>query len=203
MYRFIGLLVLLGLAGLGLAQTASHTVTVYIPSVLSVSLDATDFLFNFGSSATGSVTVGGTPYPKAGESAYTAFLDSGDPSQVFAPTRVSLLSGTGDYATLTVRSNRAQWTVSVYASSGSLDAPLNNARIKVYAEKIRGKGDSLTSSPTPLPLTGSLDIIRATGSGQGKSEYKVYNLLELQLSDEIPSSGYSSSVTLTYTIASP
>ena len=129
MYRFIGLLVLLGLAGLGLAQTASHTVTVYIPSVLSVSLDATDFLFNFGSSATGSVTVGGTPYPKAGYSAYTAFLDSGDPSQVFAPTYVSLPpSGTGDYATLTVRSNRAQWTVSVNAGSGSLAAPVDGER---------------------------------------------------------------------------
>ena len=88
-------------------------------------------------------------------------------------------------------------------ASGSLAAPLDNTRIKVYAEKISGKGSSLTPTPTSLPLTGNLPIIQATASGQGKSQYKVYNLLELQLSDDIPLSGYNSTVTLTYTIASP
>ncbi|MER3451867.1 MAG: hypothetical protein C4300_07545, partial [Thermus sp.] len=85
-----GITLVLALFGLALVQAASHTVTVNVPSVLSVSLDATDFLFDFGSNATGSVTVGGTPYSRAGQSAYNAFLDANTSSQVFAPSRVSL-----------------------------------------------------------------------------------------------------------------
>ena len=197
-----GITLVLALFGLALVQAASHTVTVNVPSVLSVSLDATDFLFDFGSSATGNVTVGGTPYSRAGQSAYNAFLDANTSSQVFAPSSVSLGGGTGDFATLTVRSNRAKWTVSVSAS-GSLAPPLDNTRLQVYAEKISGAGSSLTTNPTPLPTTGSLNIIQATASGQGKSLFKVYNLLELRLSDDIPLEGYSSQITLTYTIASP
>ncbi|MER3557629.1 MAG: hypothetical protein C4302_07265 [Thermus sp.] len=206
-----GITLVLALFGLALAQTPprSHTVTVNVPSVLSVSLDAADldFLFDFSSNATDRVTVGGTPYSRAGQSAYNAFLDANTSSQVFAPSRVSLGNlggGTGDFATLTVRSNRAKWTVSVSAS-GSLEPPLDNTRLQVYAEKISGAGSSLTTNPTPLPTTGSLNIIQATASGQGKSSFKVYNLLELRLSDDIPLSvsGYSSQITLTYTIGSP
>jgi hypothetical protein len=46
------------LASLRLAQTAdNHTVTVRIPSVLQLTLDATDYLFDFGdASASGTVT---------------------------------------------------------------------------------------------------------------------------------------------------
>ena len=199
-----GITLVLALFGLALAQTPprSHTVTVNVPSVLSVSLDAQDFLFDFGSNATGSVTVRDTSYSRAGQSAYNAFLDANTSSQVFAPSRVSNLGGgTGDFATLTVRSNRAKWTVSVSAS-GSLAPPLDNTRLQVYAEKISGAGSSLTTNPTPLPTTGSLNIIQATASGQGKSLFKVYNLLELRLSDDIPD-GYSKQITLTYTIGSP
>jgi hypothetical protein len=61
------------LASLSLAQTVSHTVTVNIPSVLQLTLDATDYLFDFAdTSLSGSetVTVGGTPYTKASQAAY-------------------------------------------------------------------------------------------------------------------------------------
>ncbi len=96
------------LASLNLAQTASPTVTVNIPSVLQLTLDATDYLFNFGyASASRTVTVGGTPYTKASWAAYENFLNTAAGTQDFAPTA---LTGTGgnDYGTVTVRTNRAQ-----------------------------------------------------------------------------------------------
>lgn len=82
-------------AGLALAQTVSstdsHTVTVIIPPVLQLTLDATDYRFDFGDTGltgTETVTVGGTPYTKASLAAYYAFLDSGTATQDFAPTQV-------------------------------------------------------------------------------------------------------------------
>jgi len=200
---FRSTIVLLALAGSALAQ--QHTVSVNIPSVLSVSIDATNVLFDFSASpATSSLTVGGTSYPRAALDNYTAFLDSGAASRVFAATNVSLGAGSADWVTLTVRSNRAQWTVSVAPATGSaLAAPLSNSRVRVYSEKITGAGASQTATPTALPATGGLPLAQATTAGQGKSRYKVYHLLEMNLSDDIPLSGYSSSVTLVYTIASP
>jgi hypothetical protein len=99
------------LASLSLAATADdHTVTVNIPSILQLSLDATDYLFDFGDTSldgTETVTVGGTPYTKASQAAYLTFLDTATGTQDFAPTS---LTGTGgaDYGTVTVRTNRAQ-----------------------------------------------------------------------------------------------
>lgn len=208
MKRFTYALAFLALAGLGIAQTpASHTVTVNVPSVLQVSVDAVDVLFDFSDPNLGTqtLTVGSTQYPRASYDNYTAFLDSGNTSQVFAPTRVDLIGGsTADFVTLTVLSNRAQWTVSVAPASGSaLAAPLDNTRIQVFAEKISGKGNALTQTPASLPSTGSVDLAQATLGGQGKSRYKVYHLLQTDLSDDIPISGYTGTVTLVYTIASP
>lgn len=206
MNRFIGALAFLGLVGLGFAQT-QHTVTVNVPSVLQVSIDAQDVLFDFSSDlGSQTLTVGGTAYPRASYNNYVAFLDAGNSYQVFAPTLVSLGgNSTADWVTLTVRSNRAQWTASVDAASGSaLAAPLDNTRIQVYAEKVSGAGTSQTGAPTPLPsTTGSVPLAKAVSYGQGKSVYKVYHLLRLDLSDDIPESWYTDTVTLVYTVASP
>lgn len=205
MNRSIGALAFLGLVGLGFAQT-QHTVTVNVPSVLQVSIDAQNVLFDFSSSPQSqALTVGGTAYPRASYNNYVAFLDANAPSQVFAPTLVSLGgSSTADWVTLTVRSNRAQWTASVAPASGSaLAAPLDNTRIQVYAEKLSGAGTSQTSTPTPLPSTGGVPLAKSTSGGQGKSVYKVYHLLQMNLSDDIPLSGYTGTVTLVYTVVSP
>jgi hypothetical protein len=197
----LGLLVVLGLASLGLAQTTDdHTVTVQIPSVLTLSLDAIDYLFDFAdNTAAGTVTVGSNSYPRAGLSNYDSFLDAASGLQDFAPTSVK---GTGgaDYGTLTVRSNRAQWTVSLTVT-GALPAPLSNGRVKVFAEKVSGKGSSSTSTPTSI--TGVTTLISATSNGQGKSVYKVYYLVTLDPADNIPLSGYNQNITVNYTLTSP
>lgn len=191
------------LAGLALAQTTdNHTVTVNIPSILSLQIDATDVLFDFGDtslSGTETVSVGGTPYTKASLAAYNTFIDVGTGTQTFAPT--SLTGATNDWLTATVRTNRAQWTVSISSITGMLPAPLSNSRLQVFAEKVSGKGSSWTAVPTTLsaPLT----LFSAGGNGQGKSVYKLYYLLQLDINDDIPTSGYSGSITVSYTLTSP
>lgn len=68
MRKLIGLGILsVLLSGLALAQTNtdSHTATVKVPPVLTLSLDATDFLFDFTASGSGSLTVGPNSYPQA------------------------------------------------------------------------------------------------------------------------------------------
>lgn len=191
-------------AGLALAQaTDNHTVTVNIPSVLQLAIDATDFAFNFGdTSLNGSetVTVGGTSYTKASLAAYTAFLDGASTTQDFAPTSVT---GTGgnDYATATVRTNRGQWTVKIDAIAGTLPPPLSNGRLKVFAQKVSGKGTSATSSPTPLAA--NTPLFSAASSGPGKSVYRIYYLITMDQNDDIPLSGYSGSITVNYLLTSP
>ncbi|AFV76038.1 hypothetical protein YIM1640_19630 [Thermus oshimai] len=200
-YRLLALLALLGSSAL--AQTTdSHTVTVNIPSVLQLTLDATDYLFDFADATlTGSetVNVGGTPYTKASQAAYYAFLDTATGTQDFAPTSVN---GTGgaDYGTVTVRSNRAQWTVSV-ASVGALPSPLSTARLKVYAEKVSGKGASWTGVPSTL--TSGMTLFNAGSGGQGRSVYRLYYLLTMDINDDIPLTGYNHTITVDLQIASP
>lgn len=204
MRKLVALMALL--AGLALAQTTdSHTVTVNIPSVLSLQIDATDFLFDFSdASLTGSetVTVNGTPYTKASLAAYDAFIDTATGTQTFAPTSVA---GTGgnDYATATVRTNRAQWTVNISSIGGSLAGPLSNSRVSVFAEKVSGKGASWTSVPTPITAASPLTLFNAGSGGQGKSVYKIYYLLQMDINDDIPLAGYSSQITINYTLTSP
>ncbi|WP_038057159.1 hypothetical protein [Thermus amyloliquefaciens] len=204
MRKLVALMALL--AGLALAQTTdNHTVTVNIPSILSLQIDATDFLFDFGDqnlNGTETVTVNGTPYTKASLAAYDNFIDNATGTQLFAPTSVT---GTGgnDWATATVRSNRAQWTVAITSIGGTLAAPLNNGRVKVFAEKVSGKGASWTSVPTPVNASSPLTLFNAGSGGQGKSTYKLYYLLEMDINDDISMAGYSGQITLNYTLTSP
>ena len=192
------------LASLSLAQTAdSHTVTVNIPSVLQLTLDATDYLFNFGDTSltgTETVTVGGTPYTKASQAAYYAFLDTASGAQDFAPTS---LTGTGgaDYGTVTVRTNRAQWTVKIDSISGSLT--LGNGRVKVFAEKVSGKGASWTTTPTPITAASPLTLFNAGSGGQGRSVYRLYYLFTMDINDDIPLAGINEQITVNLFLTSP
>lgn len=191
------------LASLSLAQTTdSHTVTVNIPSVLQLTLDVEDYLFNFADTSltgTETVTVGGTPYTKASQAAYYAFLDAATSTQDFAPTS---LTGTGgaDYGTVTVRTNRAQWTVKIDSVSGTLT--LGNGRVKVFAEKVSGKGASWTTTPTPI--TAPLTLFNAGSGGQGRSVYRLYYLFTMDINDDIPLSGINNQqITVNLLLTSP
>ncbi|WP_105318556.1 hypothetical protein [Thermus tenuipuniceus] len=199
MRKLVALMVFL--AGLGLAQTTdSHTITVNIPSILSLQIDATDFLFDFSSNATGTVTVNGTPYTKASSTAYDTFIDNATGSETFAPSSVAGAGG-NDFATAVVRTNRGQWTVNISSIGGTLPAPLDNTRVKVFAEKVSGKGASWTNVLTTLgaPMT----LFNAGSGGQGRSVYRIYYLLEMNISDDIPSGGYNYQITINYTLTSP
>ncbi|ULR41256.1 hypothetical protein [Thermus sp. NEB1569] len=202
MRKPFGLWALLALlSGLALAQnTDSHTVTVKIPPVLQLSLDATDYLFDFTDATlqgTETVTVGNIPYTKASLAAYLNFLDSGGPTQDFAPT--SLGGTTNAYGTVTVLTNRGQWTVKIDSIGGTLT--LGNDRVKVFAEKVSGKGSSLTPSPTPI--ASDLPLFGAGSVGQGKSVYKLYYLFTMDISDDIPLAGLNESITLNLLLSSP
>jgi hypothetical protein len=191
------------LASLSLAQTTdSHTVTVNIPSVLQLELNASDYKFDFADNnltGTETVTVGGTPYTKASWAAYENFLNAATGTQDFAPTS---LTGTGgaDYGTVTVLTNRAQWTVKIDSISGSLT--LGNGRVKVFAEKVSGKGSSQTSTPTSIAA--NLALAKATSGGQGKSTYKLYYLFTMDINDDIPLSGINNQqITVNLLLTSP
>ena len=192
------------LAGLALAQTTdSHTVTVKIPSILQLTLDATDYLFDFTDTTldgSETVTVNSTAYTKASLAAYNTFIDTATGTQDFAPTSVAGMSG-ADYGTVTVRTNRAQWTVKINSISGTLT--LGNDRVKVFAEKVSGKGASWTTTPTPITAASPLTLFNAGSGGQGKSEYKLYYLFEMDISDDIPLSGISQYITINLLLTSP
>jgi hypothetical protein len=193
------------LASLSLAQTTDyHTVTVKIPSVLQLDLNATDYKFDFtDNSLTGTetVTVGGTNYTKASWAAYDNFLNTASGTQDFAPTA---LTGTGgaDYGTVTVFTNRAQWTVKISSVSGTLT--LGNSRVKVFAERVSGKGTSSTSTPTPITAASPLTLFSASSNGQGKSTYKLYYLFTMNINDDIPLAGIDNeSITINLLLTSP
>ena len=190
------------LASLSLAATTDdHTVTVRIPSVLQLTLDATDYLFDFDdASASGTVTIGGTPYTKASWAAYENFLNTATGTQDFAPTA---LTGTGgaDYGTVTVLTNRAQWTVKISSISGTLT--LGNGRVKVFAEKVSGKGASWTTTPTPITAASPLTLFSAGSNGQGRSVYRLYYLFTMDINDDIPLSGISEYITIYLLLTSP
>jgi hypothetical protein len=182
--------------------TRPHTVTVNIPSVLRLTLDASDYLFDFGNtSASGTVTIGGTDYPKASWAAYENFLNTATGTRDFAPTS---LTGTGgaDYGTVTVLTNRAQWTVKI---SSITDGPLTlgNGRVKVFAEKVSGKGASWTTTPTPITAASPLTLFSASSNGQGRSEYRLYYLFTMDINDDIPLSGINESITVNLLLTSP
>jgi hypothetical protein len=199
--KLIALMALL--ASLSLAQsTDSHTVTVNIPSVLQLTLDATDYKFDFNdSSASGTVTIGSNSYTKASWAAYENFLNTATGTQNFAPTS---LTGTGgaDYGTVTVLTNHAQWTVKISSISGTLT--LGNDRVKVFAEKVSGKGASWTTTPTPITAASPLTLFNAGSGGQGKSVYKLYYLFTMDITDDIPLSGINNQqITVNLLLTSP
>jgi hypothetical protein len=193
------------LASLSLAATTDdHTVTVNIPSVLQLDLNASDYLFDFADNSltgTETVNVGGTPYTKASWAAYESFLNAASGAQDFAPTA---LTGTGgaDYGTVTVLTNRAQWTVKIDSISGTLT--LGNGRVKVFAEKVSGKGASWTTTPTPITAASPLTLFSASSNGQGKSTYKLYYLFTMDINDDIPLSGINNQqITVNLLLTSP
>ena len=196
------------LASLSLAQTPpyadSHTVTVNIPSVLQLSLDASDYLFDFTDpTLTGSetVTVNSVAYTKASRAAYDTFIDTATGTQDFAPTSIKDAANP-DYGTVIVRTNRAQWTVKIDSISGSLT--LGNGRVKVFAEKVSGKGASWTTTPTPITAASPLTLFNASSNGQGKSTYKLYYLFTMDINDDIPLSGIDNqSITINLLLTSP
>ena len=195
------------LAGLALAQTTnpwedSHTVTVNIPKILKLTLDATDYVFDFASTtASGTVTVGSTAYPRASLTNYENFLAGAltPPDSYFAPSTV--VGGTGDaYGTLEIVTNQAAWTVKIQ-SIGDDPLTLGNDRVKVFAEKASGKGTSQTSAPTPIAA--NLVLAQETSGGQGKSVYRLYYLFEMDVNDDIPDAGLNESIAITLVLTAP
>jgi len=197
------------LAGLALAQTTDptrdeHTVTVNIPPILRLSLDATQYLFDFTvGDVDDPVQNNSLGFPKASQAAYGAFLDDeSKTTQLFAPT--SIAGTSNDYGTLRINTNQAQWVVKIDTITGGLATPLANDRLKVHAVKDTGKGLSLTGSPGNKNLAANTAIIEATSNGQGRSVYKLYYLLEMNINDAFPSgSDYSSTITVELLLTTP
>jgi len=177
---------------------------VNIPSVLQLTLDAEDYLFDFDDPSldgTETVTVGGNNYTKASWAAYENFLNTATGTRHFAPTSVTDVDGNdlGGHGTVTVLTNHARWTVKIYSISGTLT--LGNDRVKVFAEYVSGKGASWTTTPTPI--TAPLTLFNAGGGGQGKSEYKLYYLFTMNINDDIPPSGINEYITIYLLLTSP
>ena len=191
------------LAGLSLAQstdnTDNHNVTVNIPQVLKLTLDATNYVFNFGSSASGTVTVGSTAYPRASLINYQAFLAGSVNPQEFAPSAV--VGGTADeYGTLEIVTNQAAWTVMIQ-SIGTPPLTLGNSRVKVFAAYGSGNGTSQTNAPTSIAA--NLALAKATSDGRGKSVYRLYYFFEMNVNDDIPATGLNESIAITLVLTAP
>jgi hypothetical protein len=193
------------LASLSLAQTPtntdSHTITVKVPPVFQLSLDATEYLFDFTVGT--SVANNSLGFPKATKAAYEAFLDNASKTtQLFAPT--SIAGTSNDYGTLRINTNQAQWVVKIDTITGGLATPLSNNRLKVHAVQDTGKGSSLTGGPGDKDLAADTAIIQATSNGQGRSVYKLYYLLEMNINDAFPNdSDYSSTITVNLLLTTP
>lgn len=186
------------LSGLALAQ--SHTVTVKVPPVLTLSLDASDFLFDFTASGTGSLTVGQNTYPQATNPNYLTFLDTAT-TQLFAPTSVAG-AGSNLFGTLSVRTNQAAWTVKVNAITGTLSAPLANNRVNVFLVQTGGPTVS-TLVGTPTPIAPNLTLAQITAGGAGKSTFKLYYLLQMNAADAFPTTTYNGQITVSYLATAP
>jgi hypothetical protein len=193
------------LASLSLAQTPpntkSHTITVKVPPVLRLSLDATEYLFDFTVGT--SVANNSLGFPKATKAAYEAFLDDeSKTTQLFAPT--SIAGTSNDYGTLRINTNQAQWVVKIDTITGNLATPLSNNRLKVHAVKDTGNGSSLTGGPGSMALAANTAIVEATSNGQGRSVYKLYYLLEMNINDAFPNGpDYSSTITVKLLLTTP
>jgi hypothetical protein len=177
---------------------------VKVPPVLRLSLDATEYLFDFTvGDSDDPVEYNSLNFPKATKAAYGVFLDDESKTeQLFAPT--SIAGTSNDYGTLRINTNQAQWVVKIDTITGSLATPLSNNRLKVHAVKDTGGGSSLTVGPGSKDLAADTAIIEATSNGQGRSVYKLYYLLEMNINDAFPSgSDYSSTITVELLLTTP
>jgi len=203
MRKLIGTLVLSALfSGLALAQSssASHTVTVKVPPVLALSLNATDFLFDFTVQGTGSLTVGGDTYPLATEPNYLDFLDTAT-TQLFAPTSVA--GAGGDlFGTLSVRTNQGGWTLKLSSITGTLSAPLANNRVHVFLVKAGGPAVTIPVG-TPTPIAQNLTLAQISTGGEGKRTFNLYYLLQMDAADAFPTTTYNGQITVSYLATAP
>jgi hypothetical protein len=174
---------------------------VKVPPVLRLLLDATEYLFDFTVGT--SVANNSLGFPKATKAAYEAFLDDeSKTTQLFAPT--SIAGTSNDYGTLRINTNQAQWVVKIDTITGNLATPLSNNRLKVHAVKDTGNGSSLTGGPGSMALAANTAIVEATSNGQGRSVYKLYYLLEMNINDAFPNGpDYSSTITVKLLLTTP
>jgi len=189
------------LASLSLAQsTASPTVTVNIPQFLKLTLNAGDYVFNFGSNASGTVSVNNTDYPRASLTAYEAFLAGSATTLLFAPSTVT--GGTNDaYGTLEIVTNQSTWTVKIQ-SIGTPALTLGNDRVKVLVQCASQNVSSGANTPTSI-TTSNLTLAQATSSGRGKSTCKLYYFFEMNVNDDIPTAGLNQSIQITLALTAP
>ncbi len=80
---------------------------------------------------------------------------------------------------------------------------LGNGRVKVFAEKVNGKGASWTTVPTPITAASPLTLFSASSNGQGRSEYKLYYLFTMDINDDIPDTGINEQITVNLLLTSP
>jgi hypothetical protein len=175
------------LASLSLAQTTdSHTVTVNIPSVLQLTLDADRLpvrLWRHQPDGHGDGDRGRHPLHQGLLGRLRELPEHRQRHPGLRP-HVPHGDGRADYGTVTVLTNRAQWTVKIDSISGPLT--LGNGRVKVFAEKVSGKGASWTTTPTPITAASPLTLFNAGSGGQGRSVYKLYYLFTMDINDDIP-----------------
>jgi hypothetical protein len=143
-------------------------------------------------------------YPRASLTAYEAFLAGSTTTPLFAPSTVN--GGTGnEYGTLEIVTNQRAWTVKIQ-SIGTSTFPaltLGNDRVKVFAEKVSGKGASWTATPTSITAASPLTLFNAGSGGQGRSVYKLYYLFTMDINDDIPLSGINEYITVNLLLTSP
>jgi len=88
-------------------------------------------------------------------------------------------------------------------SIGTPALTLGNDRVKVFAERVSGKGASWTTNPTSITAASPLTLFNAGSGGQGKSVYKLYYLFEMNVNDDIPTAGLNESIQITLVLTAP
>ena len=139
MKRFLSILAMSAVLGVGATAFAqaidTHTVTINVPTLLRLSVDATDVSFDF-TDLVGALNDSTDGLRRANDANYQDFLDSGNPNELFSPTAIT--GTTNDYVQAEILSNRRNWTLTVDASS-DFSAPLTN-HLYIKVEKHRSAG---------------------------------------------------------------
>jgi len=195
----LGLVALLGLASLSLAQTTTQDVQINIPSFFTITFGNPNNPFEVGNRPLVFDFVAGSPAfgdMHASYTAYQSFLQGSTSSEWgFMPS----ISQSSDpyYHSITINSNQASWVLAVRVQ-GNLPAPLSNDRLRVSVENLAGNADILVLN-TPLPFDGDLPLVRAVGNGIGTSAYRIYYLLFMRKTDVFPTN-YDAQITVTYVL---